>query len=130
MPAVYRAFLRRLGRRPLGLFVGSDLTDPERPEEYGEVLAEMLALNPEFVWPRHAHVVLTHQGYQLASGPALACYGTEVVAGQAVVWVGPTQLPGPRPPVQDVTFPMLDSETPSKKSVGLHSPDVSENREG
>ncbi|MFP5416160.1 MAG: MBL fold metallo-hydrolase RNA specificity domain-containing protein [Actinomycetes bacterium] len=70
------------------------------------------------------------QGYQLASGPALACYGTEVVAGQAVVWVGPTQLPGPRSPVQDVTFPMLDSETPSKKSVGLHSPDVSENREG
>ncbi|GGO41994.1 SMI1/KNR4 family protein [Deinococcus humi] len=66
LPAVYRAFLRRLGRRPLELFRGSDLTDPERPEEYEEILAEMLALNPEFVWPPSAHVILTHQGYHLA----------------------------------------------------------------
>lgn len=62
-PEVYRAFLRRMGRRSGELFQGSDLIDLDHPEETEEVVREILSTSPGFVLPSRAHVLLTHQGY-------------------------------------------------------------------
>jgi len=66
-PAVYRAFLRELGRDSGDLFVGSYLAGVGDLDDYREEAAELMGeASPALALPAGAVVFLSHQGYSHA----------------------------------------------------------------
>jgi len=63
--AVFRAYLRHMGKAPGHLFCGSDVAQPSRFEEFRRFGQELMhETGQSLELPADAVVFLTHQGYQ------------------------------------------------------------------